>query len=170
MSESTAPSDKSLAFLLLRLWLAQRSIVAGLEKFAGQSTVKQPLLDEFGNPDISGAMVEVKQKAYALGNYHGIPDSLLNAFQREPLLPGFLLNIYAGSLGYLLIVTGLLLLLGICTRTMLVLTGLIYVSLTFGLMLINQNAGGAWRGLHVLITAAALCLASHNRYALFKKF
>lgn len=170
MSDTPAPFDKTLAFLLLRLWLAQRSIIAGLEKFSAQTTVKKPLLDEFGNPDISGAMLEVKQKAYGLGNYHGLPEPLVNAFRNEPLLPGFLLNIYAASLGYILIVTGLLLLLGVCTRTMLFVTGLIYISLTLGLMLINQNDGVAWLGLHVLITAVALTLASSNKYVLFNKF
>lgn len=170
MSDTPAPYDKTLAFLLLRLWLAQRAIVTGFEKFSGQSVVKQPLLDEFGNPDISGAMVEVKVKAYALGNYHGLPEPLVAAFQREPLLPGFMLNIYGASLGYLLIVTGLLLLLGICTRAVLFVTGLIYISLTLGLILINRDDGVAWLGLHVLITAVALTLASHNKYCLFKKF
>ena len=170
MSDLPASIDKTLAFLLLRLWLAQRAIVAGLEKFAGTSVVKQPLLDEFGNPDVSGAMLEVKVKAYGIGNYHGLPEPLVVAFQKEPLLPGFLLNIYGATLGYLLIVTGLMLLLGICTRSVLFITGLIYISLTFGLMLINQNDGVAWLGLHVLITAVALSLASYNKYGLFKKF
>lgn len=170
MNTPSSSSEKTLAFLLLRLWLALRSIIAGLEKFAGQSVVQQPLLDEFGNPDVSGAMVDVKLKTYGFSSYHGVPESLMNSFRHEPLLPGFFLNLYAGSLGYLLIVSGLLLLLGVCTRTMLFLTGLIYVSLTFGLMLINQNDGVAWLGIHVLITAVALVLASHNKYALFNKF
>jgi thiosulfate dehydrogenase [quinone] large subunit len=170
MTTPSASSEKTLAFLLLRLWLAQRSIVTGLEKFAGQTTVKRPVLDEFGNPDISGAVLEVKVKSYALGSYHGMPESLMNSFRNEPLLPGFLLNIYAGSLGFLLISTGLLLLLGVCTRTMLFLTGLIYISLTLGLILINQNDGVAWLGIHVLLTAFALTLASHNKFALVKKF
>lgn len=170
MSELPAPFEKTLAFLLLRLWLAQRAIVAGLEKFSGQTVVKQPLMDEFGNPDVSGAMIEVKQKSYALANYHGLPEPLVVAFQKEPLLPGFMLNIYGATLGYLLIVTGLMLLLGICTRTVLFITGLIYISLTLGLMLINQNDGVAWLGLHVLITAVALSLVSYNKYCLFKKY
>lgn len=170
MSDISAPFEKTLAFLLLRLWLAQRAIVAGLEKFTGQTVVKEPLMDEFGNPDVSGAMVEVKQKVYGLAHYHGLPEPLVVAFQKEPLLPGFLLNIYGATLGYALIVTGVLLLLGICTRTVLFITGLIYISLTMGLMLINQNDGVAWLGLHVLITAVALSLASYNKYCLFKKF
>lgn len=170
MSDTSAPFEKTLAFLLLRLWLAQRAIVAGLEKFAGQTVVKEPLLDEFGNPDVSGAMVEVKQKVYGLSHYHGLPEPLVAAFQKEPLLPGFLLNFYGATLGYVLIVTGVLLLLGICTRTVLFITGLIYISLTTGLMLINQNDGVAWLGLHILITAVALSLAPYNKYCLFKKF
>ncbi|MDQ8186468.1 hypothetical protein, partial [Pelagicoccus sp. SDUM812002] len=45
----------SFAFLVLRLWLGVRSLLTGLEKFAGVETKQRPLLDEFGDPDISGA-------------------------------------------------------------------------------------------------------------------
>lgn len=168
-TESPLP-EKTLAFLLLRLWLAQRAIIAGLEKFAGQRVAKEPLMDEFGNPDISGAVVEVKLKVYGFEHYHGMPEPLMNMFRKEPLLPDFFLNIYSGVLGYALIAMGLMLLLGLFTRTALVINGLLYISLTLGLMLINQNDGVAWLGIHVLIVAVALVLAPYNRFALTKKF
>ena len=162
--------EKTLAFLLLRLWLAERAIVTGLEKFTGTKVVKQPALDEFGNPDLSGAMLEVKQKFYGFSNYHGLPDALSASLAKEPLMPGFMLNIYAGSLGYVLIALGLALLLGVFTRTVLFLMGLVYISLTLGLMLLNQNDGVGWLGVHVLWTAVALVLSSYNRFALTKRF
>src|SRR5712672_2165399 len=90
------------AFLLLRLWLAERAITAGLEKFAAKVTEQKPLLDEFGQPDINGTMVAVEHKVYALKNYQGIPAALQGKFAAEPLLPAFLMKPYAASLGYVL--------------------------------------------------------------------
>ena len=50
------------AFLLLRLWLGLRAVATGLEKFTGKITEQKPLLDEFGQPDINGTMMNVEQK------------------------------------------------------------------------------------------------------------
>lgn len=160
----------SCAFLLLRLWLALRAIATGLEKFAGKVTEQKPLLDEFGQPDINGTMVAVEHKVYALKYYQGIPAALQSKFAAEPLLPSFLMNPYAASLGYVLILSGVMLLLGVATRTSLFIQGLIYISLTFGLILINESGGVAWLGIHLLLVVAALALAQHNRFALTKRW
>ena len=61
-------------------------------------------------------------------------------------------------------------LLGIATRTSLLVHGLIYLSLSFGLILINESAGVAWLAIHLLLVVAALGLASHNRFALTKRW
>ena len=160
----------SCAFLLLRLWLAMRAIATGVEKFAGKVTEQKPLLDEFGQPDINGTMVAVDHKIYALKYYQGIPAALQSKFAAEPFLPAFLMKPYAASLGYVLIISGLMLLLGIGTRTSLFIQGLIYVSLSFGLVLINESGGVAWLGIHMLLVVAALVLAQHNRFALLKRW
>jgi hypothetical protein len=60
--------------------------------------------------------------------------------------------------------------LGIATRTSLLVHGLIYLSLSFGLILINESAGVAWLAIHLLLVVAALGLASHNRFALTKRW
>lgn len=168
-SELNLLDEKTLAFWTLRAWLGVRAVVTGLEKFTGQKLVSEPLMDEFGNPDISGAMVEVKQKVYGMEYYHGLPEALMGVFQKEPLMPGFMLHAYGAVLGYLLIVTGIFLLAGICTRLTLFAMGLIYTSLTVGLILINQNDGVAWLGIHVLLVAGALALVPYNRWTLTKK-
>jgi thiosulfate dehydrogenase [quinone] large subunit len=160
----------SCAFLLLRLWLGMRAIVTGLDKFAGRVSEQKPLLDEFGQPDINGAMVAVEHKVYALKYYQGIPAALQSKFAAEPLLPAFLLKPYGALLGYALIIAGLTLVLGIATRTSLFIHGLIYVSLTFGLVLINESGGVAWLGIHLLLVVAALRLARHDRFALTKRW
>ena len=160
----------SCAFILLRLWLGLRAIITGLEKFAGKVSEQKPLLDEFGQPDINGAMVAVDHKVYALKYYQGIPTALQAKFAAEPLLPAFLLKPYGATLGYALIITGVLLLLGIATRTSLLVHGLIYLSLSFGLILINESAGVAWLAIHLLLVVAALGLASHNCFTLTKRW
>ena len=54
-------SGHALAFLALRLWLGSRALITGLEKYSGTRVTQEPLLDADGQPDISGAMIEVKQ-------------------------------------------------------------------------------------------------------------
>jgi hypothetical protein len=171
MTDSPARTwEGTLAFLTLRIWLGIRCLVAGLEKWAGSTTVKQPLLDEFGEPDISGAMVEVKQKVYALEHYQGIPEALIAKFKAEPLLPDFALGIYGTVLGPMLVLLGVTLLLGILPRVSLFLTGLVFTSLTVGLMLIKADDGVAWLGIHIALVAMALALVRQNRFALFNRF
>lgn len=172
-SESTCGLDgyaSTCAFLILRLWLGMRAVATGLEKFSGKISEQKPLVDEFGQPDINGAMVTVERKVYALKYYQGIPAALQSKFAAEPLLPSWLLKPYTASLGYVLIASGVMLLLGIGTRTSLFIQGLIYISLTFGLILITENNGIAWLAPHILLVVAALVLAKHNRFVLLKRW
>ncbi len=143
-------SDETWAFLVLRLWLAMRAIVTGLQKFQG--------VDEGG------------QAAFGLKYYKAMPDALLNKIAAEPLFPAFLSKPFTASLGYLLIISGLMTLLGLGTRISLVIQGVLYVALTFGLILIKQDAGVAWLGIHVALVAMALAWAKHNRLAILKKW
>jgi len=163
--------DYSLAFLVLRFWLAVRAIFTGLEKFGAYKTVQQPLIDATtGQPDASGAMVDAKIKYYALGNYSGIPTGLKGKFANEALLPHFALNVFDKMLGPLLILTGVMLLIGLGTRLSLFVQGLLYVALTVGLILIRQDDGISWLGIHVALVALALMLAKYNKLALLKKW
>lgn len=143
-------SDETWAFLVLRLWLALRAIVTGLQKFQG--------VDEGG------------QAAFGLKYYKAMPDALLNKIAAEPLFPAFLSKPFTAALGYLLIISGLMTLLGLGTRISLVIQGVLYVALTFGLILIKQDAGVAWLGIHVALVAMALAWAKHNRLAILTKW
>jgi thiosulfate dehydrogenase [quinone] large subunit len=156
----------SFAFLVLRLWLGARSLLTGLEKFAGTETVQRPLLDEFGEPDISGAMVNVKEKVYGFSHYHGLPEPLYDKFAAEPLMPVWALDLYSGVLGWILLALGVLLLAGALPRLALLASGLVYVSLSVGLVLLNESGGVAWLGTHVLLVALALALVKYNRWAI----
>jgi thiosulfate dehydrogenase [quinone] large subunit len=120
--------------------------------------------------DPSGAMVEVKQKFYALTNYSGIPQTLKDKFSTEPLLPHATTTPFYALLGWALIILGLMLLIGVGTRLSLFLQGLLYTALTAGLILIKQEDGVAWLGVHVGLVALALVLVKYNRFTLLRKW
>jgi len=163
--------DHTLAFLVLRLWLAVRAILTGIEKFGAIATVQRPVVDPVtGVEDSSGAVIDMKVKFYSLTNYSGIPAPLKDKFAGEPLLPHFATAMFNNLLGPALIATGVMLLLGLGTRVSLFLQGLIYTALTAGLILIKQDDGVAWLGIHVALVAFALILARHNKFALLKKW
>ena len=162
--------DATLAFFLLRGWLAVRAILTGIEKFGAYRSIQKPLLDANGQPDASGAVIDVKVKFYSMANYSGIPAGLKGKFANEALLPPFALNLFDQLLGPALIATGLLLLLGLGTRVSLFVQGLIYIALTVGLILIHQDDGISWLGIHIALVAFALTLAKHNKFALLKKW
>jgi len=161
----------TMAFIVLRLWLAVRAILTGIEKFGAYRITQKPVIDETtGMEDAGGAMLDVKIKYYSLTNYSGIPSSLKDKFNHEPLLPHPLLTAFDHLLGPVLILTGLTLLLGLGTRVSLFVQGLLYVVLTVGLILIHQDDGVAWLGIHVALVAFALTLAKHNKFAILQKW
>jgi thiosulfate dehydrogenase [quinone] large subunit len=161
-------SEYALAFLVLRLWLAVRALLTGIEKFGAYKTKQVPLLDENGQPDSSGVLHSVNIKYYAWANYSGIPPALKEKFANEPLLPKFALVTFDHILGPLFILSGVMLLIGLGTRLALFAQGLIYVALTAGLILIHQDDGISWLGIHAALVALALMLARYNKLALFK--
>lgn len=163
--------DRSLAFLVLRGWLAVRAILTGIEKFGAYQSIQKPFVDPVtGMPDPSGAMIEVKQKYYSLTNYAGVPQSLKDRFANEPLLPHAMTTPFYAGLGWALIVLGVMLLVGLGTRISLMLQGLLYIALTVGLILIKQDDGVAWLGIHILLVAFALTLVRYNRFTLLRKW
>jgi thiosulfate dehydrogenase [quinone] large subunit len=170
-NKDSSGGDYTLAFLLLRGWLAMRAILTGIEKFAAYSTIQKPLVDPVtGMEDPSGAMIDMKVKFYSGTNYSGVPAALKDKFANEPLLPKFAFTAFDHLLGPALIITGLMLLLGLGTRLSLFVQGLIYIALTAGLILIKQDDGISWLGIHVALVAFALMLAKHNKFVLLKKW
>jgi thiosulfate dehydrogenase [quinone] large subunit len=161
---------ETFAYLVLRLWLGLRALLTGVEKYAGVKIVEEPLLDEFGEPDINGAMVEVKTKVYGMEHYHGLPPALADKFAAEPLLPGWSLGLFDILLGPALIVLGITLLIGLAPRLTLFLQGLLYSGLTVGLVLLNESGGIAWLGLHVLLVVIALRLVQHDRFSVLPRW
>ncbi|MGN6552186.1 MAG: hypothetical protein ACTHLW_00410 [Verrucomicrobiota bacterium] len=162
--------DGAMAFLILRGWLAVRAIFTGIEKFGAYKTVQQPFIDPTtGQPD-PNLVIDAKVKFYAWANYSGIPAGLKTKFAHEPFLPPMAMTWFDRMLGPFLILTGVMLLIGLGTRFSLFLQGLLYIALTVGLILIGQNDGVAWLGIHVALIALALVLAKNNKFALLKKW
>jgi thiosulfate dehydrogenase (quinone) large subunit len=165
---SSAPSfDLGATFgvLVLRLWLGVRAILTGLEKYAGTSTSTSPVTID-GAVNSYGLTDATSTKVYAIANYHGVPKPLYDKFLAEPLLPAEALKIYDQILGPALIALGVTLLLGFATRFTLFAMGLLYTSLTVGLILINENSGVAWLAIHIALIALMLFQAKHNKLEL----
>jgi len=175
MSEETTTAKPSfdlgatLGFLSLRLWLAVRSIITGIEKYAG-SEASDVAVTIDGAVNTYGLTASESAKVYGMDHYHGVPAALYDKLEAEPFIPGAMLGLYDKVLGPALILIGITLLLGIATRISLFVMGLLYTSLTVGLILLGQDAGIAWLGIHVLMIAVALMHAKHDRLAILGKF
>jgi thiosulfate dehydrogenase (quinone) large subunit len=163
--------DYTIAFLALRLWLGVRALFVGINKFAAYKSVAMPLIDpSTGQPDASGVMINANVKSYALANYAGIPPALRDKFIHEPLFPKFALTLFDRMLGPAFILTGIMLIIGLGTRVSLLAQALLFIALTVGLVLIDQNDGVAYLGIHIGLVAAAFVLAQHNRFAVLKRW
>lgn len=147
MSDPSSPSvsrcEYTHAFLVLRLFLGLRALLAGLEKFESKGS-------------------------YSFVGYYENMKRLASGITGASFMPLWATKFFAFSIGYILIVLGITILLGIKTRCSLFLMGLVYVSLSFGLMAVQESEGVAWIGMHVALVAGALVLVQHNRFALLR--
>lgn len=188
----------TMAFWLIRFWLAARAIGTGLTKFIGKvegevpnpvyaAKLKEAMADGLSREDAAAVIADVPEKiqgtmeVLSFANYHGLPTKgpmTVDTFSASPLMPSFMVEPYAFVLGFALIGLGLTTLLGICTRLSLFLMGLLYISLTYGFIILEPSmgpsaaAGIAYLGVHLLIIVAGLFLADYNKFELLpcKKF
>ncbi len=156
-------------FLLLRLWLAVRALVTGIEKYAGTKASATPV-EIAGETNDYGLTEDIPQKIYGFSEYNGVPESLYKKFLAEPLIPEFALKIYDAVLGPALILLGVTMLIGLAPRVTLLAMGLLYTSLTVGLILLKQDAGIAWLATHIILIAIALFTVRHNRFGILSKW
>jgi len=155
--------------LLARIWLGVRAVQTGIEKFAG-STASDQAVKIDGAVNSYGLTAGGSVKNYALDNYQGVPEALMSKFTAEPLMLNTALSLYDKVLGPSLILLGITVLLGIASRTSLFLLGLLYISLTWGLILIKQDEGVSWLGIHMVLVVMALALSNYNRFTILKKW
>ena len=187
-----------MAFWLLRFWLAARAIGTGLTKFIGkvegeipnpefEAKIKETMADGLSRSEAMEIVTDVPEKirgtmdVISFSSYHGLPEKgpmTIETFSASPLMPSFMVEPYAAVLGSALVALGITVLLGICTRVSLFLMGLLYISLTWGFIILEPNmgpsaaAGIAYLGVHMVLIVAALLLADYNKFELLpcKKF
>ena len=135
--------EYTAAFLLLRLFLGLRTLMAGLEKFEAN-------------------------KSYSTANYSENMTRMATGISNNSVIPLWAAKAFALPLGYLLTILGLALILGLKSRATLFITGLLYVGLGFGLMAVQEGEGVAWIGMQVLMFAVALVLVRNERFALWR--
>jgi len=126
----------------LRLFIGLRTLLAGAEKFE------------------SGGV-------YSLANYTKTMGKMAEGITSASFLPLWATRGFALPLGFVLIALGAALLLGLKPRITLLATGLVYVGLAFGLMVVQEGEGVAWLGIYVGLIAAALVLGQHSRFNLW---
>lgn len=164
-SKPSCDLGATLGVFLLRIWLALRAIGSGIEKYAGTTVSDKAVMIE-GAVNSYGLTDATSTKVYGFAYYHGVPAALMEKFASEPLLPGPALKLYDVILGPSLILLGLALLVGFATRFTLFAMGLLYTSLTFGLILINENSGVAWLAIHIALIALMLFYSKYNKFEL----
>ena len=138
---SSTRCEFTAAFLLLRLFLGLRTLLAGIEKFESKGT-------------------------YSFANYYLNMDRMASGITGASIMPLWMTKNFAHAIGNVLILLGAALLLGVKSRATLVMLGLTYVGLSFGLMAVQESEGVAWLAVHVMMIAGALVLVQHDRFAL----
>jgi len=142
-SSPVSRGEYTSAFLLLRLFIGLRTLLAGVEKFEGKGT-------------------------YSFANYYENMGRMAQGITGASFLPLWMSRNFAHGLGYALVLLGAAMLLGIKTRVTLTLTGLVYVSLSFGLMAVQESQGVAWLATQIGLIVGALLLVRHDRFALLR--
>lgn len=141
-NETTCAScGHNAASFLLRLWIGLRLFFAGLEKFRAGSGV---------------------EATYNMSNYKEKMGIIAQGVADNSFLPKALCNAYAFPLGFLLLIVGIWVLLGIAHRFSLLVAGLLFVSLAFGVMVLPDDTQSLYLGLHVAICAYALTLSKYD--------
>lgn len=133
------------AHLITRLWVALRLFMAGVDKFR----------KGYGDT-----------VSFNMDNYHENTKRLADLMSSNSFLPAWSCNAYAGSIGFILLIVGVWVALGIFTEIGLFAAGLVLLSLGFGLAALPDDTEVVYIGVSVLITAAALMSARAKTFSL----
>ncbi|MEM7387977.1 MAG: hypothetical protein AAF514_23830 [Verrucomicrobiota bacterium] len=146
-------SEASLGFLFLRLWIGFRLLFAGLDKFMDFKTGEWSM--EYYNNKMEAISGLIKENSLVLNNIPGLGEN--------SKLIEFFFDLYSKSLGWGLLIIGATLILGIFTRLSLVAAGFLFLTLSIGLMMLPDDDGIAYLGIHVGLVAAALIMSRHSK-------
>jgi len=142
-SASCCRLEWTYAHFILRLWVGLRLFMAGIDKFREKGGTSF----SFGNLEKNLTPIQ----------------KLMSENTPNILLPDFAIAPYFYVLSFALVIVGLTSILGIFTRFSLLLGGLLFVSLSFGIMALPDDKDAVWLGIQVAITAFALITASENK-------
>lgn len=150
-------------FLLIRLWVGFRMLLSGVDKF-----------EKDGELSLETYAATTESLKNLIVEHGRILDSTMRSF--FTLLPfwdetpawaertmAFCVNAFAYSLGWVLLVNGVLLILGIFSRFNLFLAGLIYLGLSIGLMSLPDEQGVAWLAIHMGLVAIGLSMSRYSK-------
>jgi thiosulfate dehydrogenase (quinone) large subunit len=142
-THSTRTPDWSYAHLILRLWVGLRLLWAGIDKMREKGGTG------FGVEFIEKSMAPIK-----------------DVMEQSAMLPKFSIGLYASTLPWVLLIVGAWAILGIATRLGLLAAGMVFVSLSVGLMALPDDNQVVMRGIEVAVTALALMTAHDNKWSL----
>lgn len=137
--------DLAFAHILLRLWVAERLIMAGVDKFrkgSGEDTT------------------------FSMDNYKAKSQQIADLMSTNSFLPKWMCDQFAMGIGYALLGVGAWVLIGLFTEVSLLAAGLVFLSLGFGLAALPDDTEVVYIGVSVLITAAALMTARAKQISL----
>lgn len=103
-----------------------------------------------------------------MGGVGGFVNSYLVPLLSKTFLPPILVTSYGYMLPYVELTLGILLIVGIFRNAVLFLTGLTLISLTFGQMLLQQQAVVANNFIYIFLTAILLFMSEFDGWALRK--
>jgi uncharacterized membrane protein YphA (DoxX/SURF4 family) len=157
-----APHCIGLAFgaLLLRLWVGMRLLFAGLEKWKNKVTV---VVDESTGETKTFWRYDVFADN-AAEVYKTNMGRITSNMNNDSPLQLWMIEQFASTLGWMLLIVGAWVIIGLASRTALIAAGFVFLSLTFGLATIGADPEIVERGIEIGLVVGALALA---RYQVF---
>jgi uncharacterized membrane protein YphA (DoxX/SURF4 family) len=138
--------DLAFAHIILRLWVGLRLFMAGVDKFRAGN----------GWDDAT----------FNMENYHKKSEQIGTLMFTNSFLPEQLAKPYANSIGFVLLAVGAWVVIGLFTEVSLLVAGLVFLSLGFGLAALPDDTEVVFIGMSILITAAALMTARAKQISL----
>jgi uncharacterized membrane protein YphA (DoxX/SURF4 family) len=138
--------DLAFAHILLRLWVAERLIMAGVDKFRKGSTWDGT--------------------TFNMENYKAKSQQIADLMASNSFLPKQMCELFAQGIGFALLGVGAWVLIGLFTEFSLLAAGLLFLSLGFGLSALPDDTEVVYIGVSILITATALMTSKAKQISL----
>jgi hypothetical protein len=147
------------------MWIGVRLTLAGLTKFLSKEEKEFEVTNDAGEVETVAREVWVFSKetaARTMENITGIIGD--NSFLGDKESPMFvkMMELYRDTLPWVLLGVGCWVIVGLFSRLSLIVSGLIIISLSFGLLLIGEDVEGTFRAIEILVIGLALITVKHN--------